>query len=391
MSDPDFGVPQSDEEIEALAEATRLAFGHAKWTQANWPKALGTENLRVLRDRGKVAASLGLIPMGQWFGGRSVPMAGVTAVSVMPEMWRRGLASTLMRSSLIELHDSGVAISSLYPASLALYRRQGYEMAGARYKLSIEARSVGFSSRELEIRPIVDDDGPVIEELNNTSASKFPGHLDRHPFVWATVRQAWSKGARGYLVHDSGRPEGYVYFAPSDAGSGYDLDISDLVFLTERAGRRLLAFLGDHGGVGRYLSWYSSPTDPALLLIPEARYRMGHYQCWMTRIVEIVAALEARGYPAGLDSEVLLRVSDNVLPANSGSFALRVANGRGTVERQAGGTGLDIDIRALAALYTGHRSPQQLEIVGGLSGDPAELAKVEAIFAGPAPWLTEMF
>ena len=161
--------------------------------------------------------------------------------------------------------------------------------------------------------------------------------------------------------------------------------------VTERAGRRLLAFLGDHGGVGRNLSWRTSPTDPALLLIPEARYRMSQYQCWMTRIVEIAAALEARGYPAGLESELVLRVSDNILTANSGSFALRVADGRGTVERQAGGAGLDIDIRALAALYTGHRSPQQLEIVGGLSGDPADLAKAEAIFAGPAPWLTEMF
>lgn len=391
MSELEFSQPETEAEVEALAEATRLAFGHASWTRQEWPQALGTENLRVLRDRGEVAASLALIPMGQWFGGRSVPMAGVSAVAVRPEMWRRGFASTMMRSALLELHDAGVAISSLYPASLHLYRRAGYEMAGARYRLTVAARSIGISSRELELRPITDDDWPVLEDLHNTWASRFPGQLDRHSYIWLSVKKTWSKGARGYLVHDGGRPEGYVYFSPSEAGTSYDLEISDLLFLTGRAGRRLLSFLADHGGAGRNLSWNSSPTDPALLLLPEAGYRLTYLGSWMTRIVDVAAALEARGYPEGLEGQLVLRVTDNVLPSNSGSFTLHVANGRGSVDRQPAGAGLDIDVGALAALYTGHRSPRQLEIVGGLSGDAADLARAESIFAGSAPWLTDMF
>ena len=57
----------------------------------------------------------------------------------------------------------------------------------------------------------------------------------------------------------------------------------------------------------------------------------------MTRIVDVPAALTERGYPEAIDAELHLRVRDDVLPANDGTFVLHVSGGKAEV--RPGGTG----------------------------------------------------
>ena len=47
-----------------------------------WLEAAGLDNIRVLEASGTLGAMLIVIPMGQWFGGRSLPMAGIAGVTV---------------------------------------------------------------------------------------------------------------------------------------------------------------------------------------------------------------------------------------------------------------------------------------------------------------------
>ncbi|HVP73708.1 MAG TPA: sterol carrier protein domain-containing protein, partial [Phycisphaerales bacterium] len=70
----------------------------------------------------------------------------------------------------------------------------------------------------------------------------------------------------------------------------------------------------------------------------------------------------------------------------------------GAVKVKNGGAGdAIIDIRGLAALYTGHLSPQDLLSWGRLQiadhvRDPQRvLETLAAMFAGPRPWLGDMF
>jgi predicted acetyltransferase len=107
-------------------------------------------------------------------------------------------------------------------------------------------------------------------------------------------------------------------------------------------------------------------------------------------VVDVGAALAARGYPAGVEAELHLAVADDVLPANNASFVLRVAKGRGEVA--PGGSGsLRLDVRALAALFAGYRSPAQLRMSTDLVGSDQDLALAATLFAGPAPWMPDGF
>ena len=160
--------------------------------------------------------------------------------------------------------------------------------------------------------------------------------------------------------------------------------------LTPRAARRLLSFLGDHRSLAREVCWSGSPSDPLLLLFEEQSYGVKLLFHWMLRVLDVPVALESRGYPAGVRGALHLEIEDPLFPSNSGRFLLEVEDGQGRV--RAGGEGkLRLDVRALAPLYTGLLSPAALQAVGKLDADEGSLGLASALFAGPAPTMTDMF
>src|SRR4051794_38324758 len=131
-------------------------------TMGEWIDLLGTDNFREVRVGGEVAAGLGYVRAGQWFGGASVPCVGITAVGVAPEQRGSGLGSAMIRLMLEELYHEGMSLSSLYPATLPFYQRAGYERAGQRinYQLALDAIDVRQSSAEMA--PVTESDYPTI-------------------------------------------------------------------------------------------------------------------------------------------------------------------------------------------------------------------------------------
>ncbi|HMF04481.1 MAG TPA: sterol carrier protein domain-containing protein, partial [Acidimicrobiia bacterium] len=102
-------------------------------------------------------------------------------------------------------------------------------------------------------------------------------------------------------------------------------------------------------------------------------------------------AVAARGYPPGLRAEVHLQLADRVAPWNDGRFVLRVDGGEGKLS--PGGTGdVHLSINALASLYTGWATASVLEAAGVMHhAGRRELADLEAVFAGPRPYLFDNY
>ena len=74
-------------------------------------------------------------------------MAGIGAVGVLPENWGRGAGSRLMQRTLRELREGGFCLSTLYPATLTLYRKAGYECAGGLYRIETRPDRIGVVER----------------------------------------------------------------------------------------------------------------------------------------------------------------------------------------------------------------------------------------------------
>jgi predicted acetyltransferase len=367
-------------DVEQLLDIQFKAFGGDREEWGTFARILGEENFRFHGDAG----GLCLIPMGQYFGGRSVPMTGIGGVAVRPERRGGGVATRLMIDAVRELHGKGVALSALYPATETLYRRAGYEQAGSQFTLRIDLATIRLRERDLPAEPITDDNMETVRGIQRAYAVGHPGNLDRDASQWHSLR--YKKD--GVLFGD----EAYViYTTRSVAGElRRVLRIVDQAATTARGMRRIATFMADFESLYRDAMVNVGPSDPLLTVLPEQRFKPFWFDQWMLRLTHLPAAIAARGYDPHVAAEVHLRVTDDVVEGNAGDWVVRVEGGAGAIE--PGGRGdVGIDIRALASLYSGHLSVATLQTAGWIDGPAEALSAAQSIFSGPAPWMLDGF
>jgi predicted acetyltransferase len=380
-----------ERELFALSVILGWSFGVAAAEGPPWLAKGGHDNVRVAVDAGQVVGGLLHIPMGQWFGGRSVGTLGVAGVCAAAHLRGRGVARRLMQASLVEACERGIPLSTLYPATQPLYRGTGYEQAGCRFEYRARLADLPRSGHELELRRIEPSDRAGVEEAYRVLAATQPGFLDRGPYVWDRVTTRRGEAALGYLAEADGRVEGYLYVVQQRTERNrYDFELSDVVALTPRAANCVLGFLHDQRSLGDFATWWGGASDTLALAMTEQAYAMRLVDHWMLRICDVEAALTARGYPPGLELELELDVRDPLLAKNNGRFVLSIAGGSARVERGGAGA-LDIDVRGLGALYSGFAPAQALARAGLVAGSEAALHAATAAFAGAAPAMPDTF
>ncbi len=399
----EYGPPKGDAEIRALADVimqslTATPLQDDGWFERWTERARATGVLRVVRREGTLAGGLTILPMGQWFGGKAVSVGAISAVAVAPEHRTRGVGGALMREVVREMAAQGTALSVLYPATQPLYRRVGYEPAGTRITYALPSEALPVRHSDHDVRVLTEADHPAVRELYTHRAKRCAGWFDRSPAYWThRVFRHPRERMYGYLVERGGVAEGYVVFTQQAAPRGrYEIHVQDLCAVTAGGCSALVSLLAAHRSMAPRVVLHGGLTEPlpAMLTEPLPGGAIIDRTDWMLRVVDVAAALEGRGYPLGVRAEVHLDVADDLLPDNNGRFVLTVSEGAGTV-KAGGDGGFRVDVRALAALYTGWRTPEDLLLAGQATlahPDGARSAGLAAaVFAGPSPSMPDMF
>jgi len=389
----------SAEDGERLASICSQCFISSRDNSQIYSNLIGRENLRVIRQNQQILGGLAFTPMGQWFGGQRVPMTGIAAVGVAPEYRGTGAAIAMMKHAVKELHSQGVAISVLYPAVHQLYRQAGYEQGGHYCVWEIPTGSIQLREQPLPMIPVDCSDlrsahqrsYRMMQDIYQKQARLNNGNLDRNQFIWQTMTRADGEEIiYAYLIGTADQPQGYIIFKQEREHNSTYLKVIDWSVLTTAAAQSFWSFLNHHRSQIDLVRWKSSPLDSLTLLLPEPKAKLKTADRWMLRIVDVTIALEERGYPAGVETELHLEVRDDLIGTNSGKYILSIANAKGEVT--SGGKGqLKLDIRGLAPLYTGLFTPQQLQLAGLLEGEDTALSAAAQIFAASSPWMSNFF
>ncbi|MGF2036941.1 MAG: GNAT family N-acetyltransferase [Nostoc sp. CmiVER01] len=379
------------QDIQQLASIFEQCFISGLGGEEAYINLLGVENFRIIRESEQLIGGLATLDMGQWWGGVRVPMTGIAVVGIAPEYRGSGAAIALMQHTLKELYARGIPLSALYPAVQSLYRKVGYEQGGSWCNWEVPTKSIQIREQPLPLQPIVPINHQVFHELYQQQARLTHGYLDRHPAIWERLIQPDEKETfYAYFIGTKEKPEGYILFSQHSKEDGTILRIKDWVVLTVAAAQTFWSFLASHRSQIEQVRWRGSAIDSLTLLLPEQTAKLKNTMRWMLRVVDVVKALEMRGYPSAIQAELNLEIQDNLLDANNGKFILSVANGRGEVTR--GGKGeLQLDIRELAPIYTSLFTPYHLQIAGKLHGTETAISTATQIFAGSSPWVADFF
>ena len=379
-------------DYEALAPSIAWAYGDDVSSSLEWLKRAPAGGVRVAGRRGQVQAGLVELSMGQWFHRRRVSLLGIAGVAVAPEARGQGLARALLGDTLRAARARGVALSMLYPSTFTLYRRLGYELAGSLCRFTLQLRSLVRERRPaLPVHALGAERWPAVEALYREVARERNGYLDRCPYVWGRVRTPAREPSRCFGVEGEQGLAGYVQArAAALRRAPLELALSDFVVKSPPALSSLLAFLADHASTVERVSWYGGLGDARLLGLPERGVTTTLDEYWMLRVVHVERALLERGYPP-VDAALDLEVSDELLPENARTYALRVSAGAAALGKPGGAPRVRLSVSALAALYTGFTSPAELSIMGQLAADEAAASVLGALLAGPAPACGDFF
>ncbi|MHC5108996.1 MAG: GNAT family N-acetyltransferase [Planctomycetota bacterium] len=385
-------APDNDGDIGIFGEILSESLRFPPREEFDWATRIGWDNMLIARSGSEIAGGAMLVRMGQFFGGRSVPMAGIHGVAVSPEYRGLGVGSELMAEIVRSLHREGVPISVLYPATQPIYRKAGYEQAGQRIRYGLPRDGFESADRSLAVEKYQASHESSVRELYRSVAAAGQGNIDRNDWNWERITRPRGVDARGYVVLDDERVVGYAFFAntPDSAMPYYRIDMSEVLAATPTAAARIFSLFADHRSMITGVTWYGSPADTIAMQMKEQCAEPMWRLIWMLRIIDVAKALAARGYPLAVSGELHMQVDDELIPENRGNWTLTVENGEASIE--PGGRGeLRIPVRGLASLYAGYVSASQLAHMGLAEGDMSCLRVADAIFAGPVPWMVDMF
>ncbi|MGD9855985.1 MAG: enhanced intracellular survival protein Eis [Planctomycetaceae bacterium] len=379
------------ENFQAFQDVVGRTFRFAPGYWDTFSRRIGPENLRSLHQDGRMVAGLGVYRAEQWFGGRTLPCAAVAAVGVAPEARGTGAAASLMKSLLEELHADGTPLASLFASAQQLYRNVGFEQAGSRCRYQLAMSSIGVRDRELPVTQVPLESPEPFRATAAAHAKATNGHLQRTQGLWERLLEHPDGHQAGFVIGEPDRPQGYlIYRHCVEHDETGHLLVRDMAALTPAAARRLWTLIADHRSTIPHVHWCGPCVEPLLCLTLESKHVSSKVLRWMTRIVDVNSALASRGYAEDASGELHLEVHDEILPANNGRFVLRVSEGRAEVT--SGGQGnLALDIRSLPPLYTGFLPAHTLKFLGYLDGDERSLRQATQLFAGPEPWMPEIF
>jgi predicted acetyltransferase len=361
---------------DALA---RLAFGAPAPLPDDRPAPLEDQSVGAyVGDR--LVANVTVLADAQWFGGQAVASAGVTSVAVAPDQRGKNLARGVVSEALLRAHARGDAIAALYPTTATLYRSLGFELAGW-YRCTDAPVDSLTGLRPPDDVVVEPSDHRAVEAAYDATAAHHDGWLQRSTLMRAIQRfdhEHLAAPTAVWRAHRDGVTVGALAYSEVNQGHlrPFDIVASQLFATDTGALRALVALVAAHGTMGDNLRTVL-PAELLALAVPQGQLLVTARQFpWMLRILDAPRAVAQRGYAPQLDLEVHLAIAgDDIVVGNNGHFVLQVRDGEGTLE--PGGSGeVAIDIRALAAAY---------------SGFGAEDPRLRLAFAGRSPTLVDFF
>jgi predicted acetyltransferase len=380
----------TEDDRDAVFRLRRIAFNG---TDPSGPLLKpGTHGL-VAEIDGRVAGVLGIGSYAQFYGGAAVPMGGIGGVSVDPATRGRGVANALLDASLATMREHGQPLSVLYATVPTLYRGRGWERAGLFEWVELPMDRLLAVPRPTELipsRPAEESDLPALHECYLEVARTIDGMADRRP-----PRIDLTKVLEMDLVMVLPGPNGLRGYLTAKRASGGGemgrLEVYDLIGLDVEAQLTLLASLKSWAGTLDSIKLRI--TDPAtlnLLGVTPFKYSVSR-STWMLRVVDLPAAVAARGWARLANAAVDLEIVDEHAPWHAGLQRIVVEDG--VVRVEPGGTGaVRLHARALGPWFSGAQNTHALRRAGLLEGDPADAVVLDQLAgASGVPRLADFF
>lgn len=344
---------------------------------------------------GKVVATVRTMPQARRFHGATMRFGAVGPVSCLAPYRRRGIVGQLLTLALERMRERGQVLSGLHTPHDSLYRRYGWERAESKISYSFEPKAVKlrFHSSGGHTEPGSADAWERLDKIFQEKTRNANGPFARGEPWWkygVLNRFDNAKLIENDIVvwvDDEGRDQGYVVYmnrnmAPQGNWTPQEIWIRDFEALTADAYIGLWEHMKTHDLAGK-ISGEMHPADPFRHICEDpftvdTREPDGA----MIRVVDVEQAFAQRPFVGTRPAALIAQIEDRNLSWNKGIWRIEGAEGQMRAERSDAAPDVEMDMNALAAMFTGFLAPR-IAVATGFARlhRPEALAEMEQVFA----------
>lgn len=314
----------------------------------------------------------------------------VTSVSTYPEYSGHGLMKRLLRLSLVRMREDRRSLALLYPFSIPLYRKFGWEIVSNKmsYKVKdtqihpgrIKDRSPGYVRR-------VEWNDPEFMNLHARFALKTHGCIMRDSVAWD---EYWRWDEEDTLVA--------IYYDIEDTATGYMvysiktdiMHIKEMVYLNMEAQKGLWNYISAHYSMIDEVRGYTYRNELMAFMLEDGNISETIRPYMMARIVDVEMFFEDyRTDDAEADVCFAFEIEDSFAEWNNRTFNVLFHGGRAEV------TGMDADHRVrmtigtMSTLLLGYMSATQLSRLERIEGSEEAIEALDEILIHDIPYISD--
>jgi predicted acetyltransferase len=369
-----------------------------RYLEGPWP----IDSVFVAERDGAIVGQGRTLDFRVWYGGVEAAVGGLAGVAVAPEARRSGVAAAIVRHHVAQCRERGAPWSLLYPFSPTFYAAHGWGPSARRLRWRVRPSAIpAHPERRLVRRAPSSEAVRACYERHCVATS---GSLSRSERWWRFDRE---KPSESKLLVGVGGGDGdgalggyLIYEAHAPTMRPQTLIVHELVALDPAAERALLGFIAAQSDQFEIVL-LDTPVEhplPAILdpglperedeLMPSEHHPLATlYSGLMARVIDLRAALVARGYPGRTGQVAIAVTADALLPENVATATLTVEDGAASARpgRARGATLVSGPVGAISTLLTGGVGLAAAARAGLVAVD-GDVATADALLALPVPY-----
>jgi len=311
----------------------------------------------------------------------------VTSVCTYPEYTGHGIMKRLMHQSLEHMRDRKQSFAMLFPYSIPLYRRFGYEIISNKISYTVKDRQIPAKAKASGFVRRVDWENTDFMNLHTKFAAMTHGCLFRNGLAWEEYWR-WDEDDTVVAIYysPSGEPSGYmVYLIKDDV-----MYIKEMIYLDHEAQEGLWEYIHAHDSMIDEVRGNSYYNEPIAFELEDGDIREVIRPYIMGRIVDVEQFFA--GYSCAPEANGIcfaFEIRDDFLAWNQQTLGIRFLEGRCMISDSAPDYTVSLSIATLTTLLLGYKTAVKLYRMGRLGCDFETAVQLDKVLLHEFPYISD--
>ena len=311
----------------------------------------------------------------------------VTSVCTYPEYTGNGLMKRLMQKSLEHMRERRQPLALLFPYSIPLYRKMGWEIISNKITYSVKDRQIPEKATAPGYVRRVDWENEDFRNLHTQFATMTHGCLFRNALAWEEYWRWDEDDTVVAIYYDTNRhPCGYmVYLIKDDI-----MHIKEMIYLTREAQAGLWEYIRAHDSMIDEVRGSSYFSEPIAFELEDGDIRETIRPYIMGRIVDVRQFFQK--YPCDPTAEnviIAFEIEDPFLAWNNATVAVRFLRGACHVVEAEAHHRAKLSIATLTTLLLGYKTAAKLHWMGRIESDRETVQLLDDAILHEMPYISD--